>query len=160
MGFPWWLRLERICLQCRRPGFDPCIRKIPWRREWLLIPVFLPGEFHGQRSLVGYKQSMGTQTVGHNWTTFTFYQIMFKRTRHLHLLSMWNKMFSALHSTSTQAFSQCKFLSPGETKPALWKPSSTSSLVSAEELKRQPFTTFSYGKQGISMWRIGRIGPR
>ena len=27
---------------------------IPWRREWLRIPVFLPGEFHGQRSLAGY----------------------------------------------------------------------------------------------------------
>ena len=27
---------------------------IPWRREWLPIPVFLPGEFHGQRNLVGY----------------------------------------------------------------------------------------------------------
>jgi len=34
--------------------FDPWIRKIPWRWEWLPIPVFLPGEFHGQRSLVGY----------------------------------------------------------------------------------------------------------
>ena len=30
------------------------VRKIPWRREWLLTPVFLPGKFHGQRSLVGY----------------------------------------------------------------------------------------------------------
>ena len=28
--------------------------KIPWRREWLPTPVFLPGQFHGQRSLVGY----------------------------------------------------------------------------------------------------------
>jgi len=28
--------------------------KIPWRREWLPTPVFLPGEFHGQRSLAGY----------------------------------------------------------------------------------------------------------
>ena len=26
----------------------------PWRREWLPTPVFLPGEFHGQRSLAGY----------------------------------------------------------------------------------------------------------
>ena len=26
----------------------------PWRREWVPTPVFLPGEFHGQRSLVGY----------------------------------------------------------------------------------------------------------
>ena len=30
------------------------IGKIPWRRKWLPTPVFLPGEFHGQRSLVGY----------------------------------------------------------------------------------------------------------
>ena len=28
--------------------------KIPWRRAWQHIPVFLPGEFHEQRSLVGY----------------------------------------------------------------------------------------------------------
>ena len=34
--------------------FDPWIRKIPWRREWQPTPVFLPGEFHGQRSLEGY----------------------------------------------------------------------------------------------------------
>ena len=52
-GLPWWLRWERICLQCRRPGFNPWFRKIPWRREWLPTPVFLPGEFHEQRSLVG-----------------------------------------------------------------------------------------------------------
>ena len=26
---------ERICLQCGRPGFDPWVRKFPWRREWL-----------------------------------------------------------------------------------------------------------------------------
>ena len=43
-----------ICLKCRRAGFDPWVRKIPCRREWLPSPVFLPGEFHGQRSLVGY----------------------------------------------------------------------------------------------------------
>ena len=36
------------------PGFDPRIGKIPWRREWQPTPVFLPREFHGQRSLVGY----------------------------------------------------------------------------------------------------------
>ena len=38
----------------RRPGFDPGIGKIPWRREWLPTPVFLPEELHGQRSLTGY----------------------------------------------------------------------------------------------------------
>ena len=40
----------RICLQCRRPW----VGKIPWRRAWQPIPLFLPGESHGQRSLVGY----------------------------------------------------------------------------------------------------------
>ena len=39
---------------CRRPGFVPWVRKIPWRREWQPTPVFLPGESHGQRSLVSY----------------------------------------------------------------------------------------------------------
>ena len=36
------------------PGFDPWVGKIPWRRAWQPTPVFLPGEFHGQRSLAGY----------------------------------------------------------------------------------------------------------
>ena len=31
---PWWLRQQRICLQCRRPGYDPWVGKIPWRRKW------------------------------------------------------------------------------------------------------------------------------
>ena len=53
-GIPWWLRWWRICLQFRRLRLNPWIRKIPWRREWQPTPVFLPGEFHGQRSLVGY----------------------------------------------------------------------------------------------------------
>ena len=38
--------------QCRGPGFDPWVGKIPWRREWLPTPVFLPGEFQeGQKEL-------------------------------------------------------------------------------------------------------------
>ena len=36
------------------PGSIPGGGKIPWRREWLPSPVFLPGEFQGQRSLASY----------------------------------------------------------------------------------------------------------
>ena len=54
LGLFWWLRQQRICLQCKRPKFDPWARKIPWRRKWQPTPVFLAGEFHGQRSLAGY----------------------------------------------------------------------------------------------------------
>ena len=44
---------ESAC-QCRRCGFDPWVRKTPWRRAWQPTPVCLPGESHGQRSPVGY----------------------------------------------------------------------------------------------------------
>ena len=68
---PCWLRWYRICLHCRRPGFNPWVRKIPWGREWLPAPVFLPGDFHGQRSLEGYSPC-GHKRVGQDWATITF----------------------------------------------------------------------------------------
>ena len=42
------------CRRLRKLGFDPWVRKIPWRRKWQPIPVLLPGESYGQRNLVGY----------------------------------------------------------------------------------------------------------
>ena len=56
-------------------GFDPWVRKIPCRRKWQPTPVFLVGESHGQRSLVGYspegcKESDTTEWQGthaHGW---------------------------------------------------------------------------------------------
>ena len=45
---------EKNWTECRRHGFNPLVGKIPWRRAWQPIPVFLPGESHGQGSLVGY----------------------------------------------------------------------------------------------------------
>ena len=36
------------CRRCKRHGFDPWVGKIPWRRAWQSIPVFLPGESHGR----------------------------------------------------------------------------------------------------------------
>ena len=40
--------------QCRRRGFDPWVGKMPWSGKWQPTPVFLPGKFHGQRSLAGH----------------------------------------------------------------------------------------------------------
>ena len=48
-----------------RPGFDPWVRKVPWGRKWLHMPVFLPGKSPGTEELGGL-QSMGPQIVGHN----------------------------------------------------------------------------------------------
>ena len=68
MELPLWLsyKASRICLQCERSGFNHWLGMTPWRREWLPTPVFLPGEFHGQRSLVSYIQSMGSQRIRHD----------------------------------------------------------------------------------------------
>ena len=55
-GLPLWLgwcKKKKICLQCRRLWFHPCIRKITWRRKWQPSVVFSPGKSRGQRSLVG-----------------------------------------------------------------------------------------------------------
>ena len=35
-------------------GFDPWIRKIPWRRAWQPTPILLPGKSHGERGLASY----------------------------------------------------------------------------------------------------------
>ena len=43
--------------QCGRPGFDPWVGKIPWRRKWLPTPVFWCGEFLGLYSPWGRKES-------------------------------------------------------------------------------------------------------
>ena len=50
----------------RDTGSIPGSGRSPWRRAWQPTPVFLPGESHGQRSLVGYIQFIGSQGVEHN----------------------------------------------------------------------------------------------
>ena len=57
LWFSWW----RIHLQCGRPGLNPWIGKIPWRRERLSTPVFWPGEFHGLYSRWGHIESHKTE---------------------------------------------------------------------------------------------------
>ena len=56
-GFPGGISGKEPACECRTPkgcGFHSWVGKIPWRREWQPTPVFLWGESHGQRSLVGY----------------------------------------------------------------------------------------------------------
>ena len=65
-GLPWCLRQSRIRLRCGRPGFDPWVGEIPWRRAWQPTPVFLPEESPWTEE-PGELQPMGSQRVGHNW---------------------------------------------------------------------------------------------
>ena len=54
MGLLWWLSVKESACQCKSLGFDPWVRKIPWRRKWQPTWVFLSENSDGQRSLVGY----------------------------------------------------------------------------------------------------------
>ena len=54
VGFPGCPDSKESACNAGDPGFDPWVRKIPWRWAWPPTPVFLPGESHGQRSLEGY----------------------------------------------------------------------------------------------------------
>ena len=54
-GFPGGSDGKVSACNAGDPGLIPgLVGRIPWRREWQPIPVFLPGESHGQRSLGGY----------------------------------------------------------------------------------------------------------
>ena len=53
-GFPGGSGSKESARNAGDPSLIPWVGKIPWRREWQPSPVFLPGEFHGQRSLAGY----------------------------------------------------------------------------------------------------------
>ena len=88
-------------------GVPPWVGKIPWRRKWQSTPVFLPGEFHGLRSLEGYRpwccrvrhdrnslahmrtiqKLYNTKTVHHSnlqplkWVTEDYFCLVFKKCR-------------------------------------------------------------------------------
>ena len=64
-GFPGDDSGKEPACQCRRRQrcrFNPWVRKIPWRSAWQPTPVSLPGEFQGQRSLVGYSPYYRTES--------------------------------------------------------------------------------------------------
>ena len=83
---PWWLRRYSVCLHCGRPGFDPWVGKIPWRRKWQSTPVLLPGKSHGQRSLVGYspwgRKELDTTERLHFHFPFPFINCYWKQEDH------------------------------------------------------------------------------
>ena len=86
-------QIVRVCLQSRRPGFNPWVGTIPGRKKWQPTPVFSPGRSHGRRSLAVY---MGSQRVGHDWVTSLFppdstnFLIMIKLLKFYFSFEKWN----------------------------------------------------------------------
>ena len=77
MGFPGGSEVKASASNVGDPGSIP--GKIPWRRKWQSTPVFLPGESHGRRSLVGYSPWGGKES---------------DMTERLHLTSAWEKIIA------------------------------------------------------------------
>ena len=61
---PRWLGDKEFTCQCRKHWFSPWVGKIPWRRKRQPTPIFLPGKFYGQRSLVDYSHGVKKSQTG------------------------------------------------------------------------------------------------
>ena len=84
--------------------FNPWVRKIPWRWEWVSTPVFLPRKPHGQRSLAGY--SPGGHRVWHNWATDNnkHYKLLFSLFANWGTEDIWEYCHKKVNSTSIILF--------------------------------------------------------
>ena len=115
----------------RRPGFDPWVGKIPWRREWLSTPVFWPGEFHGLYSPWGHKESDITERL--SLSSYLVFPILLLssislccslKKAFLSLLDiLWNSAFSWVYISLLLCFSLVffpeLFLKPSQTTTSL-----------------------------------------
>ena len=119
-------------MKCRRPRFDPWIRKIPCRREWQPIPVFLSGEFHGHGSLAGCsprgcKESDVTEQLTHTqyrtapWKCKTS-QILLLNLCLLKNLENYTKLYSMMKYENTYiSLNHMKLPSSGSKMVDYWQ---------------------------------------
>ena len=66
-GLPGGTRGKELTCQCRRCGFYPWVKKIPWKRKWQCTPVFLPGESYGQRAWRATVRRVAKSQPGLKW---------------------------------------------------------------------------------------------
>ena len=86
---------------------DPWVGKIPWRREWPPTPVFVPGEFHGQRSLAGYSHCFpGSVELGYIWN-FNWFLIYQADDTYLSELFTVESLFDAGRYTGKDVIGTC-----------------------------------------------------
>ena len=86
------------------------VGKIPWRRKWQSTPIFLPGESHGQRSLVG-SSPWGRQRVRHNGSNLSTAPTTSSSLPGGQLLSLASENMALMGTSRGQAFGQIS--SPG-----------------------------------------------
>ena len=102
---PWWFSIKESDCQCRRCGFNPWVRKIPWRRKWQPTPVFLPGKSHRQRNLVGHSP-WGRKRVRHGLATKQQIQIYMQKYK-----------LSKLSAAAAKSLQSCPTVRPHRWQP-------------------------------------------
>ena len=96
------------CRRCKRWGFDPWVRKIPWRRAWQPTPVILPGESHEQMNLVGYSP-IGSRRVRHDWSNLAQHRLIWSEVAQP-CLTLWDPMDCSLPCSSVHGIFQARVL--------------------------------------------------
>ena len=99
----------------KESGFDPWVGKIPWRKKWLLTPLFLPGEFHRQRSLVGYS-SWGCKEC-HMYTYLIVYILSEVVLNHFSYVWLFVTLWTVVHNLGKNSGVGCHFLLQGSFPP-------------------------------------------
>ena len=99
MYFPSGSAVKMQCRRCRC-GFSPCVGKIPWRRTWKPTQVFLPGEFHGQRSLVAAVRWVAKSWTRLKWLSDTrFCKCHQRHLQNIFVISKRNPIRVSYHTT-------------------------------------------------------------
>ena len=113
----------------RKTWVDPWVGKIPWRRTWQPTPVFLPGEFHGQRSLaeLDTTQWLSMLACWHDLYVYIYIHYLHLYVIYIIFISTFNSMsipisifMSMSVSISMSMPLECKFLACWNTVLFTW----------------------------------------
>ena len=112
LGFPGDSDGKGSACNAGRPEFDHWVRKIPWKREWHPTPLFLPGEFHGQRRLAVYSPWDCKESDTTEWLICIHTQV---QTLRLNLPFAWDTLitFFISHLAVLDLFTTVPSLVPG-----------------------------------------------
>ena len=117
LGLPWWCSGKESACQCRRwrrRGFDPWVRKFPWRRAWQPNLVFFPGESYGQRSLASYSHGVAesdTTEHSHARTIFTHYSRSLTFWGNFCIINLIHLLGWKLYSLASKSYSCMSLIS-------------------------------------------------
>ena len=78
-GFPGGSEVKAVCQQCRRPGFNPWVRKIPWRRKWQLSMWYW---MKRSRVLIPFKYHYKKQKTKDTWKRWQQYKAQSQETQY------------------------------------------------------------------------------